>query len=546
MRKSKSRRLLCLVTLMVGLAAFGSSGSSEAKKDKKITENQSYHSNDSFYFVKKNHKITKPLLKKFEIAVNTAMATYDVQGTAIAIVKGDEIVYAKGFGMRNLENQEPVTPYTQFPVGSISKAITSMMIATLVDDGLLDWNQPVVEIWPDFTMPTEELTNQVQVRHLMQMNTGLNEDSNRLFYETRTDSFSAEEQLDLLGELSVGAKLEERFHYSNQVYATSAFIGALAYGVPYGDLFNGLNLLMQERVFNAIGMQSAALSHVLPAVSNDYATGYAFNLVSNSWEPVPYYINIDSYAGAIGVSTNAMDLARFLITQLNQGIAPNGTRVVSAQNLLETQKPYMETNWAFFELTYPLAQSFHYGMGWVSVEQSNGVQMIAHSGAGEGFISDMAFIPEADVGIVILNNLNFFHGVLDGYYFIGVVRESLFELLYGLEPKVAEERAKQYQQAVKEATIPRETMQVTFNADTVAPLLGNYEKGWRVELQDDNTLWVRLLEVYESQLVLLPDGTYRLSNNTYSGKPVSFSKNDEGNVMMTITTIGTDTVAKID
>jgi hypothetical protein len=108
--------------------------------------------------------------------------------------------------------------------------------------------------------------------------------------------------------------------------------------------------------------------------------------------------------------------------------------------------------------------------------------------------------------------------------FIAVVRGSLFELLYGLEPKFAKERAKQHQQAAKEAAIPWETMLVKFNADTVAPFLGNYEKGWRVELRGDQTLWLVLLEVYEYQLVLLQDGIYLIGNDAFSRNPVSCMK----------------------
>ena len=496
--------------------------------------------------VGKNPTITPFVLEKFEAIVNAAMATYDVPGVAIAIVAGDKIVYAKGFGWRNLENHEPVTPDTRFPVYSMTKAMTSAMIATLVDEGKLHWNQRVVEIWPDFTLPTTELTNTVRVRHLMQMNTGLGVDFN-LFYDTRLNAISAQEPLDSLVDFPIWAGLNEEFYYNDGVYASAGYMGALAAGASYGDLFNAYEELMQERIFNPIGMESAILSLDLPAIGGDYATGYAFNLVTGVFESV-HNPNLTGDAPAGLASVNVTDMARFLIMQLNQGIAPNGTRVVSARHLVKTRKPNIKINDPMFYLPYPLAQanSLHYGMGWISVEQPNGVQVIGHPGGFEGFTSDMAFIPEADVGIVTLTNLNFFYGVLSSSYFIGVVRDSLFELLYDLEPTVAKQRAEQHQLAMAEAAIPRDTIQVTFDPDTVAPYLGHYEKNWQLELRSDNTLWLVLHNIYEYQLIFLPDGTYRISNNSYLGNPVSFSTSDEGIILMSITTFGTDTVAKID
>ncbi len=87
--------------------------------------------------VAEEQKITNSLLGTFETTVETAMASYNVPGVAIAIAEGNNIIYSKGFGWRNRENQEPVTPETRFSVGSMTKPVTSTMVATMVDDGLL-------------------------------------------------------------------------------------------------------------------------------------------------------------------------------------------------------------------------------------------------------------------------------------------------------------------------------------------------------------------------------------------------------------------------
>ena len=513
--------------------------------------------------VAEEQKITDTLLETFETTVEAAMTTYNVPGVAIAIVEGNDIVYSKGFGWRNRENQEPVTPNTRFSVGSMTKPVTSTMVATMVDDGLLGWGQRVVKILPDFiTLPTDELTRKLKVRHLMQMNTGL-DDENPItaFYNMKVNGFSAEDILDSLATLPIVAPLGKVYYANNNVFASAGFIAALASATPYGDLFDGYQQLMQERIFNPIGMESPRFTFDLPTVGDEYATSYAFNLVTNTLEPLSFHPNPPNTQGNApsgSISAHALDVARYLITQLNEGVAPDGTRIVSVNNLRKTQQPKMDiTDHMLFSTAYPLAESIHYGMGWVIAKQVNGVKVIGHTGGLMGFTSTMAFIPEANVGIVILTNRNFLDPFLSGVHFIGVVRDSLFELIYNLEPTVAEKQANayKYRQQTIMPPIPvlREIMQTNFIPDTVAPYLGNYEKGWRVEQRDDGTLWAVLQNAHEHQFVLLPDGTFLVSNNSFFGTPVHFSVGYYGGITMTMTVmmittgaVSTEAVAKID
>jgi CubicO group peptidase (beta-lactamase class C family) len=499
--------------------------------------------------IAKQPKITDNLIAQFEATVSTAMATYGVPGAAIVIVEGDEVVYQSGFGLRDIENNLPITPETVFPLASVTKPLTTTMIATLVDDGFLTWKQKVKEIWPDFTLPTKKLTRKVQVRHLMQMNTGLGEPSIvETFYAMRIRSVSAEDVLNSLDSLPIVADLGKIYYGNSHTFAASGFIAALASGAEYGNLYNGYKQLMQERVFDPIGMDSAFLPPDLP-MNDDYATGYSFNLVTGTLEPLvnPNVPNLEGYVPSGFVVANALDLANFLITQLNKGIAPNGTRVVSVKNLKKTQQPKKEANNIAFSIGYPLAQSTHYGMGWAIAEQINGVKVIGHAGAGEGFVTDMAFIPDADIGIVTLTNLNFYDGYFSGAHFIGVVRDSLFELIYDLEPTVAEEWAQEYQYQMEQMAIPPELIQVTFTPDMVGPYLGNYEKGWRVELRENGTLWVVLQDIYEYQLVSLPGDIFIISNNGLVGTQIMFSTNTMSIIIPPIIAPGdTETLVKLD
>src|SRR5215207_1226267 len=114
-------------------------------------------------------------LRGFEIDVEAALQTFRVPGASVALVQGDEIIFNRGFGVRDLASGEPVTPRTRFRIGSITKSMTALLLATLVDEGVLAWDDRVVDLWPDFAAPTPELTQTLRVRDLLGMASGMAE-----------------------------------------------------------------------------------------------------------------------------------------------------------------------------------------------------------------------------------------------------------------------------------------------------------------------------------------------------------------------------------
>jgi CubicO group peptidase (beta-lactamase class C family) len=111
----------------------------------------------------------------FDQAVQNAMQTFGMVGAAIGVVNAHDILHLQTFGVRDQNSSAPMTPDTLFRVGSVTKSMTSLLLATFVDDGTLAWDQPVIDAWPDFRAPTDELTKTLRVRDLMGMATGLGE-----------------------------------------------------------------------------------------------------------------------------------------------------------------------------------------------------------------------------------------------------------------------------------------------------------------------------------------------------------------------------------
>jgi beta-lactamase class C len=459
------------------------------------------------------------------------MHTFNVPGSAVAIVQNGEIIYARGFGVRNLETGEPVTTNTVFRVGSTTKAMTSMMIATLVDEGVLDWDTPAIEVYPEFKLPTEELTQSVTVRELMGMDTGLGTLILPLLIK---EEYSATELLSALVTFPVLSE-KGRWYYNNQLYASAGYIAALAAGHADKDLLDAYKSLVQARVFDPIGMESAGIADDPSGLSDDYAVSYGISLAGGpeALERVPYAAtNADAPAG--GVIANVTDMARFLITQLNEGVSPDGVRVVSAENLTETWQPQTPITEGPPWVTPPAS----YGMGWID-ERYGDVRIVWHEGGMDAFLSEMAMLPEANAGIIILSNSS------TGELFNKAMRYRLIELLYDMEPQASEVVAAVFQGQLEElAAAAAMFASAQVEAEAVAPYLGNYEHGWRLERHDDETLWM-VRPGWELQLLPTPDG-YVVSSGVALGAQIGFAAGEDGKLKLAISLGGETTeIAKL-
>ncbi|CAA9321028.1 MAG: Beta-lactamase, partial [uncultured Chloroflexia bacterium] len=417
---------------------------------------------------------TEELLAGFEATFVEEMNNFGVPGAAVAVVQGGEIVYAEGFGARNVQTGEPVTTETVFRVGSTTKSMTAMLVATQVDEGLFDWDTPVVDLVPTFSLPNEALTQQVQVHDLMGMGTGLEDGLSYLYWQRP----SAQVLFDTLVDSPVIGELGKVFYYNNQMYATAGYLGPIVDGVPYGQLPETYAALMQKRIYGPIGMK-AAITEDSAVVSDNYAVGHETTVLGGpeSLATMPNQL-LAAVAPAGGTATDVVSMARYLITQLNEGTAPDGTRVVSAENLARTWVPQTP-------LPVPPSAGVDfegYAMGWVAINY-NSVEIRNHSGGTGGFRTDMLFVPEAELGVVVVTNS------FSGQWFSNAMLFELVDAYFGLESDTTEQRLERYHAHLGDLAAKAESVvSPTVEAESVSPLLGEYERGWRVELRDD-TLW---------------------------------------------------------
>lgn len=361
--------------------------------------------------------LSEELLAELETYIVEKMEQMEIPAAVVSIVADGEIVYAEGFGVHGPEDDRPVTPETHFMIGSTGKTMTTMLMAALVDAGLLDWDTPVVEILPQFAVADPELTETLTVRNLVCACTGVPRRDIELVFNAFDQS--AEDVVEELATYEFFTDFGEAFQYSNQMVATGGYVAGAADGGEWGNLFDAYVDALQERVLDPIGMGNTTLSFEDVVARGDYAMPYGQNVVG---ELYPLELDVEKFLLPIAPAgahwSTSLDMAQYLITQLNRGVAPDGTRVVSEENLAETWEPQIA-----------ITADASYGLGWI-VDDYKGLLMLQHGGNTFGFTSDLAFLPEQGIGISVLTNgraTNLFNEA---------VRTRLWELIYDQESRI--------------------------------------------------------------------------------------------------------------
>ena len=351
--------------------------------------------------------------KEIDTFVESALQRYDVPGVAIAVIKDGEIAYQAGFGVRDANDRSPMMTSSLFGLASVTKPMTTTMMASLADDGILDWDQPVAEILPSFALSNPAWTPQVTVRHLASMSSGLPENPTALFMEDLPPT----EIVHALPELGTSAAPGELYAYSNHGFTTAAFAAAVRAGATYDDtsLRTAYARLMDERVFEPIGMSRATLDFEAAVTDPNHVTPHRYEPSRDAVETIPIYAERFDVQVAPGgaVWSDVTDVAKFAITHFD-GTASDGTRIMSEASLREVHEPAIE-----------MEPGAHYALGWEVWDDYLGVKSLRHTGNSLGFTTSVRLVQEGRIGVVVLAN----EGFVDP--FVASVDRFVMELLLG-------------------------------------------------------------------------------------------------------------------
>jgi CubicO group peptidase (beta-lactamase class C family) len=398
--------------------------------------------------------LTPAHLDELRAYIEDALVRFDVPGAAIAVVQDDDVVFLEEFGVRERGKSATITPQTRLMIGSINKTMTTMLMAQLVDEGLIAWDTPVHSILPQFAVADPDISEQITVRNLVCACTGVPRRDLEYFFNA--DEMTPENIIESLRTFEFFTGFGEAFQYSNQLVAAGGWVAAAATGAEYGNLGNAYLALVQERVFDPIGMENTTFSLDEVVASDNYATPHSLS-TTGARTPLPVDAEglLFGLAPSGGAWSTAEDMARYLLTELNRGVTPDGMQVVSMQNLGETWQPQV-----------PVNATTSYGLGWF-VDSYKGQPLLHHGGNTSGFSADLAFLPEGQLGIVVMSN-----GRLTNA-FVQAVRFYLLELAFDQPHEFDAQASYAHAQAVESALAPVADA-VAVDGALVTPYLGRY------------------------------------------------------------------------
>jgi CubicO group peptidase (beta-lactamase class C family) len=397
----------------------------------------------------------KPGLDSIDSFVEKALADFQVPGVAIAIVRNDDIVLSKGYGLRNLKEKLPVTPKTLFAIGSSTKSFTVMSVGVLADQGRIDWDKPVREYLPNFRLFDQTATEKMTPRDLVTHRSGLPR-HDLMWYNSplkRKDIF------ERLRYLEPNRDFRSTWQYQNLMYMTAGYLAGQVADMPW-------ETLVRERIFKPLGMTSSNFSVNDSQKTGDYALPYS--RIKEEVQAVPFR-NIDEIGPAGSINSNIEDMIRYVRMHLNKG-KYESTQVASEALVRDMQTPQMVIP------AVPRHRELghdSYGMGFF-VTSYRGHKLVHHGGNIDGFSALVTFMPQDNIGMVILANMN-------GSPLPSMLSYQVYDRLLGMEPvdwtariKDDERRAKQSEEEAKKRGITPQRPNTRPSHD-LAEYAGEYE-----------------------------------------------------------------------
>jgi CubicO group peptidase (beta-lactamase class C family) len=325
-------------------------------------------------------------LKSF---VETSMKKLGIPGASLALVDGGKVVFEGGLGVRELGKPMPVDANTLFMAASNTKGMTTLLLARLVDEKKMQWDEPVTRVYPNFKLGDADTTRQVLVKHLVCACTGLPRQDLEWIFEFKQATPAS--SLALLGTMQPTSRFGEVFQYSNLMAAAAGYIGAHVYD-PTRELGAAYDEAMQKKIFDPLGMKSTTFD-MESAQKGNHASPHGDDVDGRpSVASMAFNYAVMPHRPAGGVWTSAHDLIRYVQLELARGKLPDGTQLVSEQNLLARRQPQVQEG-----------EDQYYGMG-LSVDKTWGIPVVHHGGSMAGYKSDLMLLPDHGIGAVLLTN----------------------------------------------------------------------------------------------------------------------------------------------
>ena len=397
--------------------------------------------------------LTAERLAQMHEFVQMAMKKLDVPGAGVAFIDNGKIVYEGGFGVKELGKPDKVDANTLFMAASNTKGMTTLLLAKLVDEGKVKWDDFVTKAYPKFKLGDARTTEQVRIEHLICACTGLPRQDLPWLFEFR--KATAAYSMEMLGKMQPTSGFGEVFQYSNLMASGAGYVAGYLYN-PRLELGAAYDEAMRKKIFEPLGMNSTTFDYAR-ALKGNHASPHGYDLDSKQRvAAMDFNYSIYPHRPAGGVWTSAHDLIRYVQLELAKGKLPKGKALVSETNLLMRRKPYVK-----------VGAYGSYGMG-LQVDNRYGTPVVSHGGSMLGFKSQIIFLPEHGAGVVILTNAD------TGGLMLGSFSRRFLEVLFDGKPEAVEDLAKGAENMRALRAKFRERLVVPPDGEAAGRLAGRY------------------------------------------------------------------------
>ena len=327
-------------------------------------------------------------LAGLETYIASSLAQWNVAGLAIAVVRDDSVVFAHGFGVREVGKPAPIDASTVFSIGSMTKFFTAVAAGMMVDAGKMDWDEPLERYLPGFAVGDPWVTHHLTLRDALSHRTGLDWRLDFLWLQT---DLTREQVLGRLRSFLPEPSFRGGYGYSNVMFSAAGEAAAHAAGLSWEDL-------IRTRIFEPLGMKSSLASLAdLPPNGN-----LAVPHVNFRGTPQPIRrVGITNVPAAGAISSTALDMAQWLRFVLASG--RRGTsQLIEVRTLGQILSPQVIVG-APDSLLARFVNFNLYGLG-VEILDYKGHKVIEHAGRVDGMISRFALVPDQHLGVVVLTN----------------------------------------------------------------------------------------------------------------------------------------------
>ena len=349
------------------------------------------------------------IIQAYDRTVETTLKEAEAPGAVVVIVKDDRVVYMKCYGVRHIGRPDEINPHTIFRIASVSKGFASVLAGLLAEEQGLAWDDPVIKHLPAFELADSLTTHILTIRHILSHTTGLP----RYAFDNLLDrgvpfDIIKEEMKKLTAMHGVGS-----YTYQNAVYSLIGEIIESVSGRSYQHL-------LHDRLLKPLGMYDASMGGETLINSGNQAWPHV--RWKNRWRTTRINTGYDAVLPAAGVNASISDMGQWLRAML--GGMPH---IVSPSLIQQLSTPVAKSwrerrryNWSGW---HGRVRTVHYGMGW-RIFNYAGTRMVFHSGGLRGYRSQIAFIPEYNVGIAMMSNSQRDYGLVPSFLdlFLGLSR----------------------------------------------------------------------------------------------------------------------------